>query len=117
MNTKEGYILVDHRASPGLPEDIAIASGYDPKLCGEGKMYESKTLTCGHCKIVLVKNLLRFRPRETCAKCGHHYICDVCAFRMTLADYSHLPYCKFIDLALDGQLGTLAELLKKNGQA
>jgi hypothetical protein len=114
--SQEGYLMIDHRASPGLPEKVAIASGYDPKLCGEGKLFEAATLTCGHCKVSVVKNPLRTRARETCEKCSHHYICDICAFKMTLPDYSHLPYDKVIDMTLNGQLGTLMELLAGNEQ-
>lgn len=109
-----GYLMVDHSASSGLPEDVALASGYDPSLCREGKKFETDTLTCAHCKVVVVKNPLRIRARADCPKCGHHYICDICDYRTTLADYSHLPYDKFVDLTLEGQLGTLQELLTKN---
>ena len=73
----EGYLLVDHRSSPGLPEDIARMAGYDPQHCGEGKMYEQASLTCAHCKNVVIKNPLRTRAREYCIKCDH-YICDGC---------------------------------------
>jgi len=111
--SQEGYLLVDHRFSPGLPEDVAKAAGYDPKLCGEGKMFEGPSLTCDHCKVVVFKNPLRTRARERCEKCDH-YICDFCAKMMTLPDYSHLPYDKFVDLTVDGKFGTLMELLTLN---
>jgi hypothetical protein len=117
MKTKksqEGYLMVDHRASPGLPEEVAIASGYDPKLAGEGKLFESATLTCAHCKVSVVKNLFRIRARSDCPKCDYHYICDGCAYQTTLPSYSHLPYDKLVDLTIDGKLGTLQELLTLN---
>lgn len=106
--------MIDHRASPGLPDDVALAAGYDPKQVGEGKFFETASLTCAHCKVVVVKNPLRVRARANCPKCGHHYICDICDFKSTLPDYSHLPYDKFVDLTIDGKLGTLQELLKLN---
>ena len=109
--SQEGYLMVDHRASPGLPDDVALAAGYDPTLCREGKVYEAASLTCAHCKVVVIKNPGRTRERANCPKCGHHYICDICAIRMDLPDYSHLPYDKLVDLTLNGQLGTLQELL------
>ena len=114
QSSREGYLMIDHRASPGLPEDVAIASGYDPKLAGEGKLFESATLTCSHCKVSVVKNLFRVRPRASCAKCGYHYICDGCEYQATLPDYSHLTYDNIVDLTIDGKLGTLQELLTLN---
>lgn len=99
-----GYLMVDHRASPGLPEDVARAVGYDPKLCVEGKIFEADTLTCSHCKGVVVKNPLRTRERHSCLKCGNHFICDGCAFRATLPDYSHTPF----DKALEDHLAAVA---------
>jgi hypothetical protein len=89
---KTGYLMIDHRASPGLPEDLAISLRLDPTQCGEGKILEADTLTCSHCKTVVMKNPLRLREREVCAKCGFHYVCDICAAAMQHADYVHAPY-------------------------
>lgn len=50
LRRHEGFLLIDHRASPGVPEEIALAAGMDPKHCGEGKLFEAPTLTCSHCK-------------------------------------------------------------------
>jgi hypothetical protein len=102
QRSREGYLLVDHRASPGLPEEIARLSGYDPQHCGEGKLFEAATLTCSHCKVTVVKNPLRTRERPYCAKCDH-YICDLCAFRASQPDYSHTPFDKIIDQVLRRQ--------------
>lgn len=90
---RKGYILVDHRASPGLPPDIAIACGYHPDQVGEGKILEANTLTCSHCKGVQIMNPLRTRERGHCFKCNH-YICDTCWAQSRLPDYSHTPYEK-----------------------
>lgn len=98
---QQGYLLVDHRASPGLPEEIARWAGYDPKLCGEGKVFEADTLTCAHCGAVVVKNPLRTRARHACAKCSGHYICDPCAFHASQPDYVHTPFKKFVDDTLN----------------
>jgi hypothetical protein len=86
-----GYLLVDHSASPGLPDDVARAAGYDPALTREGKVFETKTLTCSHCRCTVVPNPLRTRERAFCFKCMH-YVCDLCGYRMTLPDYVHRPY-------------------------
>lgn len=88
--------MIDHRASPGLPEDIARATGLDPALAGEGKLLEHATLTCSHCKAAVIKNPLRTRERAYCAKCDH-YICDFCAAEARHADYVHTPYDKLRD--------------------
>jgi hypothetical protein len=101
MAQRTGYLLVDHRNSPGLPEDVARASGYDPALCKEGKKFEADTFTCSHCKGVLHKNPLRTRPRAECPKCNFHYICDGCAAAMHAPDYVHMPFEKFVDLSFD----------------
>lgn len=96
--SREGYLMIDHRASPGLPEEIARGTGLDPKYCGEGKLFEAATLTCSHCKAVVVKNPLRVRERAKCFKCGWHYVCDCCAAEMLEPDYDHLPFEALIDI-------------------
>lgn len=115
----EGYLLVDHRASPGLPEDLAFKFGYDPKLVKEGKIYEAGTLTCSHCKSTVVKNPFRQRERNFCQKCGGKYICDGCAFQASLPDYSHFPFEKKVDLVKEGKalpiLGSPFTLLGQKG--
>lgn len=95
--SREGYLMIDHRASPGLPEDIARATGLDPKLAGEGRLLEAATLTCSHCKVVVVKNSLRTRERASCFKCLH-YICDFCSAEMQKPDYNHLPFEGLVEL-------------------
>jgi hypothetical protein len=101
INSKqEGYLMIDHRASPGLPEDVARKAGYDPRFCGEGKIFEAASLTCAHCKVSVVKNPLRDRERASCQKCGWHYICDFCAAAMALPDYDHKPFEKIAEEAL-----------------
>jgi hypothetical protein len=92
-----GYLTVDHRASPGIPADIARLVGYDPTLVGEGKFYEADTLSCRHCRGVVVKNPLRTRERHKCFKCGGLYVCDGCAYLATLPDYDHTPFEKVMD--------------------
>lgn len=76
---KEGYLLIDHSASPGLsPEDL-LKAGLNPGLAvGEGQMLETATLTCAHCNGTVVKNPKRSRPRGHCSKCDS-FVCDGCA--------------------------------------
>lgn len=100
LNRKDGYLLVDHRFSPGLPEDIARAAGYDPRLVREGQMFEAATMHCTHCGISLIKNPLRTRNREYCKSCDH-YICDWCGIARTWAGYVHVPYQQLKDMVLN----------------
>lgn len=99
----EGYLLVDHRASPGLSEEQARRAGYDPALVKEGKVFEAATKQCKHCGCCVVLSPTRQRPRNYCMKCSGGYICDLCAFRATLPDYKHTPILKVVDLAHDAE--------------
>jgi hypothetical protein len=108
-----GYLFIDHSNSPGIPEWMARQAGYDPKQVGEGRRMDVKTLCCAHCKVHVVPHPTRpDSDRATCAKCGHHYICDVCAFRASQPDYVHTPYEKKVELTLSGQpLGIPPDLI------
>lgn len=83
-----GYLYVDHRNSPGLPEDVARRAGYDPRMVKEGGIYEADTYGCPHCGGVVIKNPDRQRPREICFRCNV-FICDTCAAVMHHPDYVH----------------------------
>jgi hypothetical protein len=99
-----GYLFIDHGNSPGIPEWMARLAGYDPAMVKEGRRMDTKTLCCAHCKIHVVPNPQRPNSdRATCPKCSHHYICDVCAFKMTQPDYTHIPFEKTLDAALSGK--------------
>lgn len=108
LKRHEGYLLVDHSASPGLPEDVARMMGYDPALCREGKVFEAATLTCKHCGNAWNKNPFRTRAREYCRLCDH-YICDGCHELRSRPDYVHTTRDKLRDDALE--LGHLMEQL------
>ena len=104
-----GYLMVDHRASPGLPEDIARWAGYDPKQTGEGKVYEVDTLKCFNCHGHVVPN--PFRTRERHSYKGH-YVCDHCAYLLSRPDYVHTPLSKIFDnLKTQAMLGSSPRLL------
>lgn len=106
--TYEGYVLIDHRASPGLSEADAIRSGLPPDLVKEGAVFEMATLCCRHCQTPQHKNPLRKRPRAQCAKCNYAYVCDVCAFKMTMPDYIHVTFDQRKDLVFAGKPDPLA---------
>lgn len=119
MGKQAGYLMVDHRASPGLPEEIARWAGYDPKLAGEGKVYEVATLSCSHCNGKGIPHPLRTRPRAKCMECDNregHYICDACDYLRTQPGYVHTPYVKFIDETLNRAVtGSPLKLLLSQG--
>lgn len=100
---KLGYLFVDHRASPGLTEAEALWAGYNPRYSGEGRVFEADTLTCRHCKTVVVKNAERTRERGFCRSCMH-YICDGCEWQSRQPDYVHTPFDKLVDDAKSGRL-------------
>jgi hypothetical protein len=91
MAKQQGWIYVDHRASPGLTPDQALLNGYDPNLVKEGKVFEQDTFTCSRCRGIVIKNSLRTRERGHCQKCNH-FICDYCTYQMSLPDYVHTPF-------------------------
>lgn len=75
----EGYLLLDHRESPGVPDSMAIQSGL-PAGAGYGK-FEAPTYTCQHCDWVVVLNPKRNREKAWCKYCDH-YICDACGVEL-----------------------------------
>jgi hypothetical protein len=95
MADKKGYLIVDHRASPGLnvPQN---------PLLGEGKVFEADTLTCAHCQRILILNPFRERPRGSCLKCGGRYICDFCVADMRRPDYVHRSFRELVDMVGSG---------------
>lgn len=97
MGQREGYLLVDHQASPGIPEHLALAWGLNPELVGEGKRLEAATLTCAHCKTAVMLRPERIRERHNCLKCSGKYICDACHLLSCMPDYSHEPFEKRLD--------------------
>lgn len=80
----EGEILIDHRASPGLPAEFAVEMGVDPALLAAGQVLEAPIFNCSHCQCAVIINPDRSRERAVCLKCGGKYICDECAAVMHL---------------------------------
>lgn len=100
--THEGYLLVDHRNSPGLSEEDAHRMGYLPDQVREGKIYETSTIGCPHCGCVVVKNPYRVRARGHCIQCDK-YICDACDYARSRPDYVHRTIDQICDLLRTGR--------------
>lgn len=99
LKRHEGYLVIDHSASPGIPADVARLIGLDPAAVAEGKVLEAATLTCKHCSNVWKKNQYRIRPRAYCRKCDH-YICDACDAEAARSDYVHRCKEEILDAAM-----------------
>lgn len=116
LKRKEGYLLIDHRNSPGVPADIARKTGLDPQLMAEGRFLESATITCAHCLGVVVKNPMRIRERGYCAKCDK-YLCDHCDAKRNEPNYKHASgeaiSDAILETAVKGNLGSPFNLLNK----
>ena len=95
----EGELVIDHRNSPGVPQELVVASGL-PLEAGRG-LYECATYTCNHCQSVVVMNPNRTRERHVCRGCMH-VICDGCA-----EEKAHTLQCvtfqQKVDLILAGK--------------
>lgn len=100
-----GYIMVDHRASPGIPEDMAIKLGYHPKQVKEGSTFESAVMSCSHCNTQVILNPLRTRERHYCPKCNL-YICDWCEAARHQPDYVHRSMAEYADLVMSGKIAS-----------
>lgn len=100
----EGYLFVDHRASPGIPEEVALKMGLDPRTVKEGAVLEAATLRCVHCPTpsVIIKNPLRTRERGYCSQCDG-YVCDSCMVASKMPGYVHRNVEDVIDKVHSGK--------------
>jgi hypothetical protein len=90
----EGYIMIDHRASPGLTDEQATRAGL-PVGAGRG-LFESATMHCAHCGTVVIINPWRAKSRASCNSCNA-YICDRCGAEAKQPGYQHYSYAQMID--------------------
>lgn len=95
-----GYLFVDHRNSPGIPEDVALRMGLDPALVGEGKVMEADSYRCCGCGGMVMMLPTRTRERAKCYKCNT-YMCDACAAHGKT--HEHTPFVKVIDEVASGR--------------
>lgn len=107
--SNEGYLMIDHRASPGLTSEEMRQAGYTnaPNL-GEGTLVEFVTITCCHCSNVFIKNPLRTRERGFCWECDDS-LCDQCAVVYKVTG-RHVPIKKIADELLGSDKPVSQEL-------
>lgn len=106
----EGFVMVDHRASPGIPAELAPKFGYHPSQVKEGALFEAAMFGCPHCGTQVVKNPMRIRERGHCFKCND-VICDACTVIMRMPDYVHHTVKQVSDMVNSGKFvmsGSLA---------
>lgn len=82
----EGYVLIDHRESPGLTEAERIEAKLSPLMSiGKGQLFEAPTFNCSHCSRLVIMNPLRDRARNVCFKCNKYICDDPCMVRYVLS--------------------------------
>jgi hypothetical protein len=77
LRSHEGEIEINHRYSPGVPEEILIALGIPKEAGKKDSVFRCATFTCADCQTIVYVNPKRNRPRGYCPKCDH-YLCDEC---------------------------------------
>lgn len=75
--SREAYVMIDHRNSPGISQEYARAHNIAGPAVGAGQMFESAIAVCSHCGADVILNPNRTREREWCMACDG-YICDGC---------------------------------------
>lgn len=93
MRTKrssEGYLLIDHRNSPGITQEFVARNGIDGPAVAAGVTYESAILTCHGCQGDIIINPNRSRDRAWCMS-HDAYLCDNCDARRAAAGGECVP--------------------------
>lgn len=92
-----GYLVIDHRDSPGLsPADVAGVPG--AIAVPGGDMLERDVQQCSHCQRAVVLNPGRVRTRAVCPRC-QHYICDTCESARVTSGGACVPFQAVLDRA------------------
>lgn len=102
LKSLDGYLMIDHRVAPGMPEEVVRKAGIDTPAVGAGKVFECATLTCYHCATVVIQNPMRKRARNYCGKCDR-YICDACGAAAAMPGYEHRSFKEVVDMVKSGR--------------
>lgn len=73
--SKEGYLQIDHRASPGVTS--TAAPNPDVPIVGGGVNFEAVTRRCSQCHQIIVFDIQRTRFVRKCLSCMEYH-CDRC---------------------------------------
>lgn len=92
----EGYLLIDHRDSPGITPEQAAKAGKATVSVGAGKRLEAPTYNCSHCTALVIIEPTRTRARAYCPKCDRH-ICDKCEIIRVASGGACKPFKQVID--------------------
>jgi hypothetical protein len=95
---REGYLLVDHRDSPGITAGQAAKVGSE-LVVGPGERLETPTYTCCGCTAVVIIRPDRSRLRTYCRQCDS-YMCDKCSLVAKVSG-QHVPFSKFVATYMD----------------
>jgi len=90
--SRDGYVMLDHRESPGVTCEEAWRTGNAIIPIGGGAKLEAATFTCSKCQKVIVKNPGRMRERAYCRKCDHD-VCDECGLQLKLGHVCTFGTC------------------------
>ena len=101
LRNHEGYLLLDHRNSPGFSDAVARKADL-PVGAGRG-VFEAPTYTCKHCQRIVVIEPKRTRERAYCRGCDH-FICDPCG-----AERAGTGLCRTFDQVIDEMLNKAAQ--------
>lgn len=74
----------------------------DNRCSGEG-IHRTATITCVHCKSLVVKRPERTRERAQCHLCSSQYICDSCDYERSLPTYNHRSFEQLSDMVRSGR--------------
>lgn len=75
--SREAYILIDHRNSPGITPEFLKANNIDAPAVGAGMTFESAVSVCHCCQRDIILNPNRTRERAWCML-HDAYLCDEC---------------------------------------
>ena len=95
---REGYVMIDHRESPGFSCDEVVGNIAPFIPVSAGAFFEGATNTCSHCTKVVIMNPDRVRHRGWCWSCDH-YICDQCGIEMNVSGV-----CNSFDRRIEQQI-------------
>lgn len=109
----EGYVVIDHRESPGLTEAQRIEARLSPVMpIGKGQRLEAPSFCCSHCDRIVVMNPLRNRERYVCPKCDRYICDDPCKITYVLTDE-----CRSRQIRIDEHMAQTAKKLIIDGFA